>query len=58
MILADRLPNAVLEVIELAGHNPQDENPGAVIEAIEEFLTREHAPVEAEHDFVRGGTDR
>jgi proline iminopeptidase len=44
-ILADRLPNAVLEIIERAGHNPQDENPDALIEAIRRFLQREHADV-------------
>jgi proline iminopeptidase len=53
-ILADRLPNAKLEIIERAGHNPQDENPGAVVEVIREFLTREHAPLEAEHAFAPG----
>ena len=40
-ILADRLPHATLEIIERAGHNPQDENPQAVIEVIRAFLRRE-----------------
>ena len=37
-ILSDRLPNARLEIIERAGHNPQDELPAEVIEAIRRFL--------------------
>ena len=37
-ILADRLPHAHLEIIEQAGHNPQDENPDAAIDAIRAFL--------------------
>ena len=57
-ILADRLPNATLEIIERAGHNPQDENPAATIEAIEEFLTREHAPLDADHAFAPGASDQ
>ena len=39
-ILADRLPNATLEIIERAGHNPQDENPEAVVEVVRAFLRR------------------
>ena len=37
-ILADRLPNAELVLIECAGHNPQDEQPAEVIEALRRFL--------------------
>lgn len=37
-ILADRMPRATLEIIERAGHNPQDENPRAVVEVIRTFL--------------------
>lgn len=37
-ILADRLPNAKLEIIERAGHNPQDERPDVVIDVIQRFL--------------------
>jgi proline iminopeptidase len=37
-ILADRLPNARLELIECAGHNPQMERNAEVIEAIRRFL--------------------
>jgi proline iminopeptidase len=37
-ILADRLPNACLEMIECAGHNPQSERPAEVIELIKHFL--------------------
>jgi proline iminopeptidase len=37
-ILADRLPNAQLELIEYAGHNPQMERPAQVIEIIRRFL--------------------
>ena len=54
-MLADRLPNARLEIIERAGHNPQDENPRAVIEVIREFLTYHHAPLDAEHAYAPGG---
>jgi proline iminopeptidase len=41
-ILADRLPNARLEIIERAGHNPQDERPKEVLDAIRRFLTTAH----------------
>jgi proline iminopeptidase len=37
-ILADRLPNAKLELIERAGHNPQMERPDEVIQAIRDFM--------------------
>jgi proline iminopeptidase len=39
-ILADRLPNARLEIIERAGHNPQLERPAEAIEAIRSFMTK------------------
>jgi proline iminopeptidase len=37
-ILSDRLPNAQLELIECAGHNPQLEQTAIVIEAIRRFM--------------------
>lgn len=37
-ILADRLPNARLEIIERAGHNAPTEQPAEVIEAIRRFF--------------------
>lgn len=37
-ILADRLPNAQLELIECAGHNPHDEQSTVVIELLNRFL--------------------
>ncbi|HEX7973372.1 MAG TPA: alpha/beta hydrolase [Anaerolineales bacterium] len=37
-ILADRMPNAQLELVERAGHNPQMERPAEVIKTIREFL--------------------
>lgn len=37
-ILADRLPNGQLELIERAGHNAPMERPGEVIEAIKRFM--------------------
>jgi proline iminopeptidase len=37
-ILADRLPNAQLELIERAGHNPQLERPAEVIRIIKTFM--------------------
>jgi len=37
-ILANRLPNAHLEIIERAGHNPHMEQPAPVIEVIKSFL--------------------
>lgn len=39
-ILADRIPNAQLEIIERAGHNPQMERPAAVIQIIKGFLAQ------------------
>ncbi len=38
-ILADRLPNARLELIERAGHNPQMEQPAVTIDIVRRFLT-------------------
>ena len=46
-ILADRLPHATLEIIERAGHNPQDENPDALIVAIRTFLENGRAEAPA-----------
>jgi proline iminopeptidase len=40
-ILADRLPNAKLVLIERAGHNPQMEQPAETIRAIRDFMTIE-----------------
>ena len=59
-ILADRLPNATLEIIERAGHNPQEENPQAVIDAIRRFLQREPTPPVARpcETLARGGSAR
>jgi pimeloyl-ACP methyl ester carboxylesterase len=37
-ILADRLPDARLELIEGAGHNPQMEQPEVTIDIINSFL--------------------
>lgn len=37
-ILADRLPDAQLEIVERAGHNPQDERPRVTMELINRFL--------------------
>ncbi len=37
-ILADRLPNAKLVLIERAGHNPQMERPAEVIQAVKNFM--------------------
>ena len=41
-ILADRLPNAQLEIIELAGHNPHDEQARVVIDIIRQFIATAH----------------
>jgi proline-specific peptidase len=45
-ILADRLPNSKLELIECAGHNPQMEQTAVVIEIIRSFI-KEMNPVYA-----------
>ena len=37
-ILADRLPNAQLELVERAGHNPQEEQQAEVIRILRRFL--------------------
>ncbi|HEY7195191.1 MAG TPA: alpha/beta hydrolase [Gemmatimonadales bacterium] len=37
-ILADRLPHAQLEIVECAGHNPHDEQTGAVLKIMKRFL--------------------
>lgn len=39
-ILADRLPNAQLELIEFAGHNPHDEQPKVTLPILRRFLTQ------------------
>lgn len=38
-ILADRIPNARLELIECAGHNPQLEKPTETIKLVRDFLS-------------------
>jgi proline iminopeptidase len=43
-ILADRLPNAELVLIERAGHNPQMERTAEVIQAIRDFMATANAP--------------
>jgi proline iminopeptidase len=45
-ILADRIPDARLELIECAGHNPQDENKDVTVGIIRSFLA-ETTPVYA-----------
>jgi proline iminopeptidase len=54
-ILADRLPNAALEIIECAGHLPQQENARALINVIRAFLQREQVPAEQAHANASGG---
>ena len=55
-ILADRLPNATLEIIERAGHNPQHENPDALVDVIREFLQRTKSRVAQRPATAVGGT--
>ncbi len=43
-ILADRLPQAQLEIIERAGHNAPIERPAEVIQIVRRFL---HTPIPA-----------
>jgi proline iminopeptidase len=43
-ILADRLPNAELVLIERAGHNPQMERTAEVIRAIRDFMATAKVP--------------
>jgi proline iminopeptidase len=50
-ILADRIPNARLELIERAGHNPQIERPAETIGVIRRFLaTVNSGYVETTHE--------
>lgn len=44
-MLANSLPHATLEIIECAGHNPQEENPDAVVEVIRAFLRHQRSTV-------------
>ena len=37
--LAAGIPNARLRIIERAGHNPHDERPDEVMEAVRDFLS-------------------
>jgi pimeloyl-ACP methyl ester carboxylesterase len=39
-ILADRLPNAQLELVEFAGHNPHDERPAETLPIVRRFLAQ------------------
>ena len=41
-ILADRLPDAQLEIVELAGHNPQDERSAEVMSVVRRFMVASH----------------
>ena len=50
-ILADRLPNARLELIECAGHNPQMEQTDVTMGIIRSFLA-EGIPARAERQFT------
>jgi len=43
-ILADRLPNAELVLIERAGHNPQMERTAEVIQAVRDFMAAANVP--------------
>jgi proline iminopeptidase len=43
-ILADRLPNAHLELIERAGHNPQSERNAEVVRAVRDFMATANGP--------------
>ena len=44
-ILADRLPRAQLEIIERAGHNPQDERSAEVCAVVKRFMATAHRGV-------------
>jgi proline iminopeptidase len=41
--LAAGIPNARLEIIERAGHNPQMERPAEVVEAIRRFMAESNS---------------
>lgn len=43
--LASRIPNASLQIIDRAGHNPHSERPALVITAIREFLRTREQPL-------------
>ncbi len=52
-ILADRLPNAQLELIERAGHNAHMERPAEVIEVVERFMVRADPDFGVIHNAAR-----
>lgn len=52
-ILADRIPNAQLELIECAGHNPQMEQTAQVVERIERFLSTRRPAAQANRDTAQ-----
>jgi proline iminopeptidase len=57
--LAAGIPNAALQIIERAGHNPQSERPAETIEAVRDFLAAEPAIDRGvEHRAVRSVTPR
>lgn len=58
-ILADRIPDAELEIIECAGHNPQIEQSAQVVRIIKRFMdTGNPAYAADEHATRSGGTDQ
>ncbi len=55
-ILADRIANSRLEIIEHAGHNPQDEKQADVLRILRQFLGARHsAPVSEEPEDAFAG---
>jgi proline iminopeptidase len=38
-LIADRLPNARLEIIERAGHNTPEERPKEIVRLVKAFIT-------------------
>jgi proline iminopeptidase len=51
-ILADRLPNAQLEIIELAGHNAPMERSAEVIQIVKRFMSTANLGREGEHFHI------
>lgn len=57
-ILADRIPGARLEIVEHAGHNPQDEQPLETLRILREFLGAPEAQGATRAAHAGAGIDR
>jgi proline iminopeptidase len=46
-IIADRIPNSELEIIEEAGHNAFEERPKEVVRLVKDFIAKAQSKVQS-----------